>query len=767
MKKGKNYFRSLAPDNNAGNVGSYVDWLHSVATDNSTNQDYGNIALTGDIGIGKSSIVRTYEKNKNYKFVYITAGDLGYRFERDETTGLPLLSLKKEKARDNSADEQAENDTIAGQAESADDTQAEGEGFVKPAESEKTAEKSDETEQDEIEKLSEEIQQKLEKNLLEQLIALCSSKDIPKSRFQTVPENESAADKRFWQIFYPIFCVIAAFCGFKLIANNFIEQDFLDFVDFVPIMWLILIIFFSLSIGVAVSKLITHYKFTKITLNVGKEDNGGASAEIDIDEGENASLDTNLHEIIYLFEQLAVKKSGENEVRPPVFVIEDVDRYPAEICFPILTKFKQINDMLNSRYRLNHSGYGKHFKFIYTLNDKIFDDSQGGRSISYNDPYKFFDIIIPILPNLSFANSYSFLKNDFRAYNIDDEFLKKVCFYIYDFRKLRDIENEFVVYYNEFYNNSKKSQDDTPLTTTALLAFVMYKIFYKSKYYELFKTDKKGVPQSKLLQKVIYGSEEIVTDGELEAFLVSRFDDKLEIILEMSPFVRKTYLENMVKSGEKKDWSGRNLSGLDLNGSELEEHIFAGTVFEKTILCIANLKKANLEGAILKEANLECANLNWANLHKARLIMAKIQGADLYGAKLIEANLQFAHLERAELRKAYLAGADLSYAYLFGTNFENAIYDETTIWTKAYYNFATKFPEDFNPKEHGMQLHLSCENLGDMDLKGKDLSGAWLRGTNLENVIYDETTIWTGAEYNFKTKFPNGFNPEEHGMIKD
>ena len=742
MENGKNYFRSLAPDNNAENVGSYAAWLHSVATDSSTNQDYGNIALTGDIGIGKSSIVRTYEKNKNYKFVYITAGDLGYRFEKDEITGLPLLSLKKEKANDNSADEQEEN-SADGQAES-----------------EKSAEKSDEAEQDEIEKLSEEIQQKLEKNLLEQLIALCSSKDIPKSRFQTVPENESTADKRFWQIIYPIFCAIAAFCGFKLIANNFIEKDYIDFIDFVPIMWLILIIFFSLSIGVAVSKLITHYKFTKITLNVGKEDNGGASAEIDIDEGENASLDTNLHEIIYLFEQLADKKSGKNEKRPPVFVIEDVDCYPAEICFPILTKFKQINDMLNSRYRLNHSGYGKHFKFIYTLNDKIFDDSQGGRSISDNDPYKFFDVIIPVIPKLSFANSYNELDEFFNVdnqYFIDPIFLQKISPYIYDFRKLRDIENEFVVYRNKF---------DSNLPSKALLAFVMYKIFYKSKYYELFKTDKKGVPQSKLLQKVLYGSKEIVTDGELEEILVSRFDAWLGTILNMSDFVKKSYLEKMVTSGEKKDWSGRDLSELNLNKSDLQGYFFRNTILKKTYLEHAHLEYARLEHAHLESAHLMDAHLEHAHLRDAHFEGADLEGAHLKRARLYGTHLEGAYLEEANLEDAYLGGANLEEANLLeanlerailcGTNLKNVIYDKTTIWTGAKYDFRTKFPDGFKPKEHGMILDLMFEDLGNMDLSGKDLSNALLLGANLENVIYD-----------FRTKFPDGFKPKEHGMILD
>lgn len=870
MKNDKNYFRSLAPDNNAENVGSYAAWLHSVATDSSTNQDYGNIALTGDIGIGKSSIVRTYEKNKNYKFVYITAGDLGYRFEKDEITGLPLLPRKKSEC---SNDKNVEDEAVTSQN---DDNGNQQEETEPPQDMTKDKpENSVELTDDDVEKLSEEIQQKLEKNLLEQLIALCSSKDIPKSRFQTVPENESTADKRFWQIIYPIFCVIAAFCGFKLIANNFIEQDFFDFVNFVPWTWLILIVFLSLSIGVAVSKLITHYKFTKITLNVGKEDNGGASAEIDIDEGENASLDTNLHEIIYLFEQLA-KKKRLFKWRKPVFVIEDVDRYPAEICFPILTKFKQINDMLNSRYRLNHSGYGKHFKFIYTLNDKIFDDSQGGRSISDNDPYKFFDVIIPVIPKLSFANSYNELDEFFNVdnqYYIDPIFLQKISYYIFDFRKLRDIENEFVVYRNKF---------DNDLSSTALLAFVMYKIFYKSKYYELFKTDKNGVPQSKLLQKVLYGSKEIVTDGELEEILVSRFDAWLGTILNMSDFVKKSYLENMVTSGERKSWSGRDLSGLSLRYVILQNYDFMKCVLENVDFTGADLtnsilrdvdltsikynehtiwenakynfatkfpkefnprkysmklylKEENLEGCMLKEKDMSEAILIKTNLHRADLEMTKLEKANLKETVLKAANLKGAilkevYLFRTNFESAILEGAiiqpsffnniNLKYANLKGANLENIKYDDETKWTEARYDLDTKLPKDFNPKDHGMILDLRGDNLRNMDLRGKDLSNALLQGAHLEHAHLEGANLKNAnlknanlkkanleganlfranlegaklsganleganlfganlfganlvganlvvAKYNIFTIFPDGFNPEEHIMIK-
>ena len=774
MSESKGKFSSLSPGNNAKNVANYEEWLHSVATDSSTNQDYGNIALTGDIGIGKSSIVRTYEKNKNYKFVYITAGDLGYRFEKDEITGLPLLPRKKSEC---SNDENVEDEAVTSQN---DDNGNQQEETEPPQDMTKDkSENSVELTDDEVEKLSEEIQQKLEKNLLEQLIALCSSKDIPKSHFQTVPENESAADKNIWQSIYPVFCGIAAFCGFKLIANNFIERDFVDFVDFEPIMWLVLIIFFSLSIAVAVSKLITHYKFTKITLNVGKEDSGGASAEIDIDEGENASLDTNLHEIIYLFEQLADKKSGKNEERPPVFVIEDVNRYPAEICFPILTKFKQINDMLNSRYRLNHSGYGKHYKFIYTLNDKIFDDSHGNRCVSDSDPYKFFDVIIPVIPKLSFANSLSILKSDFKDYNIDKEFFEDVSFYIYDFRKLRDIENEFVVYYEKFKNKLDNTQTEitdssekkkSNLTTTALLAFVMYKIFYKSEYYKLFRTDREGAPLSSLMRVYLIPNIETRNPDTLERILEKYFQNSLGCILDINEKVKEKY-SGAIAIGNKNsnlsnaymqkfDLSGRDLSGVFNNSKSLAINGDFG-MGKSSLLMNSILKYVNMQGADLRDEILKKVNLQGADLQGANLKGANLQGANLKEAILRNVNLQDARLQEAKLQNANLQNANLKSA-----NLKNTLYNNTN-WKDARYDFKTCFPKHFNAKEHGMILDLRNEKLGNMDLGGKDLSFGWLNGANLENVKYDKTTIWTGARYDFDTILPKGLTPKEHGMILD
>ena len=119
------------------------------------------------------------------------------------------------------------------------------------------------------------------------------------------------------------------------------------------------------------------------------------------------------------------------------------------------------------------------------------------------------------------------------------------------------------------------------------------------------------------------------------------------------------------------------------------------------------------QGAELKGADLQGIDLRGAQLRKANLQVAKLQGADLQGANLQEAKLQGANLQVAKLQVTDLQGANLQGAYLQGAN-------------------------------------LYIANLQGTDLKGAKLQGAELRG----------------AEYNVETKFPEGFNPEKHGMIE-
>jgi uncharacterized protein YjbI with pentapeptide repeats len=96
------------------------------------------------------------------------------------------------------------------------------------------------------------------------------------------------------------------------------------------------------------------------------------------------------------------------------------------------------------------------------------------------------------------------------------------------------------------------------------------------------------------------------------------------------------------------DFSGANLSGLDMSSSDLTESNFAnsnltGTNFGSSLLCGVNFECANLTNADLNEANLtgakialqqlKSAQLNSTFIDEATLIQNQIEIADLNGFK--------------------------------------------------------------------------------------------------------------------------------------
>lgn len=147
-------------------------------------------------------------------------------------------------------------------------------------------------------------------------------------------------------------------------------------------------------------------------------------------------------------------------------------------------------------------------------------------------------------------------------------------------------------------------------------------------------------------------------------------------------------------------------------------------MFFKIKTDISNVKEIfNLLKGFKKE---EGANLKWALLEEAQL-----EEADLYRAQLEGAHLQGANLKMANLKYAILEGANLQGAYLQGANLQGA-------------------------NLHGANLEIA--NLREAHLERIDLSEA----------KYDDETKWAGATYNTGsegTKWPDGFEPEEHGCI--
>lgn len=701
-RKRQKHFRSLAPANDIQGVRSYIEWLDEIIND----ETFGSIAMTGDLGIGKSSVVRTFERTKRYKFIYLSASDLGYRFDENKP--------------DAKAEDAKEKD--ARQARNA------------------------------------KIQTELEKDLLVQLIALCRRSDIPKSRFRLVPENGAP----FLLKAYSFLCGAAALCGGMLAINMLTEQTvYPGTLSMWP--WISLAVFASLSVWFWSNRLFQNYRLSK--LSFGTDKTYSASAEINPNALEPESLNTDLHEILYLFERLAKKKHLFKK-RRAVFIIEDLDRYPSDICIPILTKLRQINSMLNSRYRNQHRGYGLHYKFVYLLNDRIFDASESSKTISEKDPYKFFDVIIPVLPKLGFTNSSEIIRKHFGT-DIEQSFIDEICCYVYDYRKLTDIENEFSVYQDRF-------KDDKNIFPTNLLAFVIYKVFFKKKYDQLHKADaREGAPVSELLKSLLMPNaypDEMRAVEPLERILENRFKDKLFDILQMTDAVKNKYKSEIVATDEQADFALENLSGVNLSGEDLQERDFSHNIMHKAIFDKANLKNAifnktvltqarfinatltlaKFEGAIMQHADFSHSVLLHADCSRAILPNATIEQArmsfiNLHKADLSNASLWDSHLFKADLSEAILTESDLSETYLYKSNL-----------THAQLGWA----------------NLKNANLSLAQVEDANFEGANLIGANLLGIDNFEKANWRGAKYCnnpdpiFKTKLPFKLQPDKLGMIE-
>ena len=187
----------------------------------------------------------------------------------------------------------------------------------------------------------------------------------------------------------------------------------------------------------------------------------------------------------------------------------------------------------------------------------------------------------------------------------------------------------------------------------------------------------------------------------------------------------------------------------DLMGADLEGTCLRGAYLEGAYLVRVDLGSADLEGTYLRAAYLEGAYLEGANLEGAYL-----EGADLRRTNLGEISLRGADLRGADLEGADLGGADLGGAYLGGACLEGACL-----------RIANLYRADLGEADLGEadlvgacleEAYLREANLAGANLEGADLRGANLKGTKLQRARYSSNTV-----------FPEGFDPDAQGMVRD
>lgn len=162
------------------------------------------------------------------------------------------------------------------------------------------------------------------------------------------------------------------------------------------------------------------------------------------------------------------------------------------------------------------------------------------------------------------------------------------------------------------------------------------------------------------------------------------------------------------------DFSGADLSELNLAGANLAKADLAGACLAGANLSGASLARAKLFRADLSQADLSRASLFKANLSQADLALANLNGADLSGALLIKSNLS-----GASLIGACLKGANLGQASLFRARLPRAVLREASL-----------FKSDLSEADLS-EADLEGANLQEAILERADLRAARLANANL------------------------------------
>lgn len=182
--------------------------------------------------------------------------------------------------------------------------------------------------------------------------------------------------------------------------------------------------------------------------------------EIEIfEESDESYFDKYLNEVLYLFEN----------VDADVIVFEDMDRFNAN---KIFERLREVNTLVNIQLQKSNRKNKRILRFFYLLRDDIFVSK---------DRTKFFDYIIPIVPVLDSSNSYDQFISHFKKggffEKFDESFLQGLSLYIDDMRLLKNIYNEFVIYFNRL--------NITELDCNKMLAIIAYKNLFPRDFADL------------------------------------------------------------------------------------------------------------------------------------------------------------------------------------------------------------------------------------------------------------------------------------------
>lgn len=460
-------------DEDIGHLSVYYKYLEAAFNETRIH----NLAITGEFGIGKSSVLRSFENNyiadKNKGFLYISLGEF------------------KELEMSVSTDHQS----------SIDDGQTQRE------ESKKNAQKEDETKEANT----------IERRILLQMYARFRQKDLPLSGFTLIREKIN---------FHAIKAIVGAIFVFIILLlinyeqlGNLIKSafPFIKIVEFLTIVHLLLYLLALINATVLAGFFI-YWLIPKIQVKnlAVKTDQVELALEREACE---SYIDKHSMELVYCLEQIAEKINY-------TVVFEDLDRLKPITCVEIFERLREINYLVNLRV----NRVRRNIRFIYIVNNNI---------IGNLEHQKFFDYILPIVSvmntktaelifrkNLKEIDKY--LEADFLDHDDGSKYFEcveksevtgivhQIMPYLIDFRKQYAVLNDYSLLLSIYHaNNDLSIQENDALH---ILAFSVYKNFWPDDY------EKIAVNRSKIIP--FYNPKEIKGWDNIEL---------LKILLESKP----------------------------------------------------------------------------------------------------------------------------------------------------------------------------------------------------------------------------------------
>lgn len=432
----------------------------------------------------------------------------------------------------------------------------------------------------------------LEGKILNQLIHQIPSDKIPQTNFRVKRKINRSDISKSTVIIFMLMLMILYFIFFKFwkkyvlsLPDNILKSILSWSISQYSL--LISGIILTILLGTVIYGVVKIQKNKNVFRKLNLQGN-----EIEIFEESNDSyFDKYLNEVLYLFENAEVD----------AIVFEDMDRFNVNSIFE---RLREVNTLVNIRLQKDDK---KIIRFFYLLRDDIFVSK---------DRTKFFDYIIPVVPVLDSSNSYDQFLDLLKIGGIlelfDMNFLQGLSLYIDDMRLLKNIYNEFVIYYNRI--------NTTELDCNKMLAMITYKNLFPRDFSEL-----------QLNQGFVYSlfdKKDEFIKNELEEIENQQEDAQKSIdelkteslveIRELGAAIAYKYLRNY-------NWYSYSDDDLDdfimrnLNGDRLKEYVHRKKIIEdRSSGRISQLEEQiwNLEKqkSIIKNKQL-CKIINRKNLN--------------------------------------------------------------------------------------------------------------------------------------------------------